>query len=101
MESYKRSADAWAAGNFAAEVINIDIPNPNPRGKNIVMSEDEEFKAIKFEKVPKLRPAFTKEGTVTAANASSLNDGAAAMVLTTMKKARELGATPLARIRGI
>lgn len=100
LESYKRAAAAWAQGDFDDEIIKLNVPNPNPRGSNIILEEDEEYKAIKYDKVPKLKPAFTKDGTVTAANASTLNDGAAALVLTTMGKARAMGVTPLARIRG-
>ncbi|QMU66753.1 MAG: acetyl-CoA C-acyltransferase [Flavobacteriaceae bacterium] len=96
IQSYKRSADAWAAGKFANEVVAIEIPQR--RGEPVVMSEDEEFKNIKIEKIPNLRAAFTKEGTVTAANASAINDGGAALVLMSFDKAKELNLQPLAKI---
>lgn len=96
LESYKRSADAWAAGRFNEEVIPVEIPQR--RGDAIIVSEDEEYKNIKTEKVPKLRPVFKKDGTVTAANASTINDGAAAMVIMSLEKAKELGLKPIAKI---
>ena len=96
LESYKRSADAWAAGRFNEEVVPVEIPQR--RGDAILVSEDEEFKNIKAEKVPTLRPVFKKDGTVTAANASTLNDGAAAMVIMSREKADELGLSPIAKI---
>lgn len=98
IQSYKRSAEAWKAGKFNNEVVPVEVPQR--RGEPIVVSEDEEFKNIKLEKVPALRPAFTKDGTVTAANASTINDGAAAVVLMSEDKAKELGLTPLATIKG-
>lgn len=98
IQSYQRSADAWKAGKFANEVVPVEVPQR--RGEPIVVSEDEEFKNVKLEKVPSLRPAFTKEGTVTAANASTINDGAAAVVLMSEEKAKELGIKPLATIKG-
>lgn len=96
IQSYKRSAEAWAQGKFKDEVIPVSVPQR--RGEPIVVSEDEEFKNVKLEKIPNLRPAFTKEGTVTAANASTINDGAAALVLMSAAKAKELNVTPLAKI---
>ncbi len=96
--SYNRSAKAWSEGKFADEVVPVEIPQR--RGEPIVFSEDEEYKNVKMEKIPALRPAFTKEGTVTAANASTINDGGAALVLMSAEKAVELGLTPLAKIRG-
>ena len=98
IQSYKRSAEAWKAGKFNNEVVPVEVPQR--RGEPIIVSEDEEFKNIKLEKVPALRPAFTKDGTVTAANASTINDGAAAVVLMSEEKAKELGLTPLATIKG-
>lgn len=98
IQSYKRSAEAWAQGKFKDEVIPVSVPQR--RGEPIVVSEDEEFKNVKLEKIPNLRPAFTKEGTVTAANASTINDGAAALVLMSAAKAKELNVTPLAKILG-
>ncbi|UCE93225.1 MAG: acetyl-CoA C-acyltransferase [Flavobacteriaceae bacterium] len=98
IESYKRSAQAWKSGRFEEEVISVEIPQR--RGEPILLSEDEEYKNIKMDKVPKLRPAFGKEGTVTAANASTLNDGAAALVIMSREKAAELGLTPMAVING-
>lgn len=98
IESYNRSAKAWSAGKFADEVVPVEIPQR--RGEPIIFSEDEEYKNVKMEKIPALRPAFTKEGTVTAANASTINDGGAALVLMSAEKAEELGIQPLAKIRG-
>lgn len=98
IESYRRSADAWSTGKFDDEVIPVEIPQR--RGEPVLMKEDEEYKNIKIDKVPQLRPAFGKDGTVTAANASTLNDGAAALVLMSREKAEELNIKPLADIRG-
>ncbi|WP_394420731.1 acetyl-CoA C-acyltransferase [Tenacibaculum mesophilum] len=98
VESYNRSAKAWSEGKFADEVVPVEIPQR--RGEPIIFSEDEEYKNVKMEKIPALRPAFTKEGTVTAANASTINDGGAALVLMSADKAAELGLTPLAKIKG-
>lgn len=96
LESYKRSADAWAAGIFKDEVIPVEVPQR--RGDPLVIAEDEEYKNIRAEKVPTLRPVFNKDGSVTAANASTLNDGAAAMVIMSAEKAAELGLKPIAKI---
>ncbi|MBO6515771.1 MAG: acetyl-CoA C-acyltransferase [Bacteroidia bacterium] len=96
IESYKKSADAWANGRFNEEIVPVEVPQR--RGEPVVVSEDEEYKNVKFEKIPNLRPVFDKEGTVTAANASTMNDGAAALVLMSKSKMEELGLTPLARI---
>ncbi|MDC6386644.1 acetyl-CoA C-acyltransferase [Flagellimonas taeanensis] len=98
IQSYQRSADAWKAGKFNNEVVPVEVPQR--RGEPIVVSEDEEYKNVKLDKLPSLRPAFTKEGTVTAANASTINDGAAAVVLMSEEKAKELGLRPLAFIKG-
>lgn len=99
IESYKRSANAWAAGKFNDEVAPITIAKRG--GDPIVVSKDEEYTNIKMDKVSTLKPAFKKDGTVTAVNSSTLNDGAAAMVLTSGKLARELGLTPLFKVREI
>ncbi|MDX8554408.1 acetyl-CoA C-acyltransferase [Tenacibaculum sp. 1B UA] len=98
VESYNRSSKAWSEGKFADEIVPVEIPQR--RGEPIIFSEDEEYKNVKMEKIPALRPAFTKEGTVTAANASTINDGGAALVLMSAEKAAELGLTPLAKIKG-
>ncbi len=97
IQSYERSAKAWADGKFSEEVIPVEIKG---RKGTITISEDEEFKNVKFEKIPSLRPVFEKDGTVTAANASTMNDGASALVLVSKEKAEELGLKPLAKIRG-
>tara|TARA_R110002073_G_scaffold72537_1_gene177140 strand:- start:106698 stop:107873 length:1176 start_codon:yes stop_codon:yes gene_type:complete len=97
IQSYKRSAQAWADGKFNDEVVPVEVPQR--RGEPIVMTEDEEFKNVKMEKISSLRPAFTKDGTVTAANASTINDGAGAMILMSAEKAKSLGLKPLAKIR--
>jgi len=98
ISSYERSATAWRTGKFDQEVIPVEIPQR--RGEAIILNEDEEYKNVKLEKVAQLRPAFSKEGTVTAANASTLNDGAAALVIMSREKADELGIKPLAVING-
>ena len=97
IQSYERSAKAWADGKFADEVIPVAVPQR--RGEPVIVAEDEEYRNVKMDKIPQLRPAFTKEGTVTAANASTINDGAAALVLMSAEKAKELGLQPLATIR--
>ena len=98
INSYKRSASAWSAGKFKDEIIPVEIAGK--KGDVIIFAEDEEYKNVNFDKIPGLKPVFTKEGTVTAANASTLNDGAAAVVLMSKEKAQELGIKPLAKIRG-
>ena len=98
IESHKRSQQAWEKGLFAEEVIPVSIPQR--KGDPIIVSKDEEPFSVKFDKIPTLAPAFMKDGTVTAANASTMNDGAAALVLMTSEKARELGLKPLAAIKG-
>ncbi|MBK9177613.1 MAG: acetyl-CoA C-acyltransferase [Flavobacteriales bacterium] len=95
MESYKRSAAAWAAGKFKDEVVPVTVKT---RKGEVVVSEDEEYKNVSFDKIPALKPVFTKDGTVTAANASTINDGAAALVLMSAEKAKALGLKPIARI---
>ena len=97
IESYHRSANAWKNGNFNNEVAPVTIKT---RKGDVVVSEDEEYKNVKFEKIPELRPVFKKDGTVTAANASTINDGAAAVILVSGEKLKELGLTPLAKITG-
>ena len=97
VQSYKRSAEAWNRGNFDNEVVPVEVPQR--RGEPIIITKDEEFSNVKLEKIPSLRPAFTKDGTVTAANASTINDGAAALVLMSKDKAQELGLEPLATIK--
>ncbi|MBC3758635.1 acetyl-CoA C-acyltransferase [Hyunsoonleella sp. SJ7] len=97
IQSYQRSAEAWESGKFKNEVVPVEVPQR--RGEPIIVDTDEEFTKVKLEKVPSLRPAFTKEGTVTAANASTINDGAGAMVLMSRKKANELGLKILAIIK--
>ncbi len=96
--SYKRSAAAWAAGKFKDEVIPVELTGK--KGEVTLFAEDEEYKNVNFDKIPGLKPVFTKEGTVTAANASTINDGAAAVVLMSKEKAQELGVKPIAKIRG-
>lgn len=98
INSYKRSEKAWSEGKYADEIVPVEIPQR--RGDPIIFSEDEEYKNVKMEKIPVLRAAFSKEGTVTAANASTINDGGAALVLMSADKAKELNITPIAKIRG-
>ena len=98
IESYRRSAKAWSEGKFSNEVIPVAVPQR--RGDALIITEDEEFKNVKIDKIPALRAAFSKEGTVTAANASTINDGAGAMILMSEEKANELGFTILATIKG-
>jgi acetyl-CoA C-acetyltransferase len=94
--SYRRSQAAWAEGRFAEEVVPVEIPQR--KGESRLFSRDEEPFNVKFEKIPELKPAFQKNGTVTAANASTLNDGAAALLLMSRGKADQLGIKPMARI---
>ena len=96
IESYNRSAAAWEAGKFADEIVSVEVPQR--RKDPIIFSEDEEYKNVKMDKIPALRPVFKKDGTVTAANASTLNDGAAALILVSKEKMEELGLKPLAKI---
>ena len=98
IQSYKRSAIAWCDGKFDNEVVEVEVPQR--RGEPIVVRIDEEYTNVKLEKIPDLRPAFTKDGTVTAANASTINDGAAAVVLMSSEKANELGLKPIATLKG-
>ncbi|NLP56656.1 acetyl-CoA C-acyltransferase [Lutibacter sp. B1] len=98
IESYKKSAKAWESGKFANEVVSVEIPQR--KGDPIIFSEDEEYKNVLMDKIPTLRPVFNKDGTVTAANASTLNDGAAALILMSLEKAKELNLKPIAKIKG-
>ena len=95
-QSYERAAAATAAGHLREEITPISVPQR--KGESIQMNEDEEYSRVVFEKIPKLRPIFVKEGTVTAANASTINDGAAALVLCSRSKAQALGLQPLAKV---
>ena len=96
IESYKRSAAAWEAGKFNDEIVPVEVPQR--RGEPIMVTQDEEYKNVRFEKIPSLRPVFQKDGTVTAANASTLNDGASALILMSGEKMKELGVTPIAKV---
>lgn len=96
IESYKRSQAAWNEGRFNAEVIPVSVPQR--KGDPILVTKDEEPFNVKFEKIPLLNPSFKKDGTVTAANASTMNDGAAALILCSKQKLDDLGLKPLARI---
>lgn len=98
IQSYSRSKAAWAAGKFNEEVVPVEIPQR--KGDPIIFKEDEEYKNVKFDKIPELKPAFTKEGSATAANSSTMNDGAAALVLMSKEKAESLGLKPVAILRG-
>ena len=98
ISSYKRSALATESGYFKEEIIPVEIPQR--KSAPLLMEEDEEFKNVNFDKIPNLKPVFDKEGTVTAANASSINDGASALVLMSKDKADKLGVKPIAKIRG-
>ena len=98
IQSYERSAKAWEAGKFDNEIV--PVPVPQRKGDSIIVSKDEEFTNVKLDKIPSLNPVFTKDGTVTAANASTINDGAAAVILMSEEKAIALGLKPLAYIKG-
>ncbi|KAJ8661066.1 hypothetical protein O0I10_003289 [Lichtheimia ornata] len=95
LESYRRAAKAWENGVFDNEIVPVSIKS---KKGEVIVKEDEEYKNVKYEKIPTLRPVFQKDGTVTAANASTINDGASALVLMSRQKAEELGVKPLARI---
>ena len=96
IKSYERSANAWKENKFLNEVINVEVPQR--RGDNLIINEDEEYKKVKIDKIPNLRPVFDKEGTITAANASTINDGASALIIMSLEKANELKIKPLAKI---
>jgi len=96
IESYKRAAKATENQSLKAEIVPVHVPQR--KGDPLAITEDEEYKRVKFEKIPQLRPAFSKEGTVTAANASTINDGASALILASKEKVEELGLKPLAKI---
>ena len=98
IQSYKRSASAWETGKFNNEIVPVEVPQR--RGEPLKISKDEEFTNVILDKIPQLRPAFSKDGTVTAANASTINDGAGAMILMSKAKADELGLKALAIIKG-
>jgi acetyl-CoA C-acetyltransferase len=98
INSYKRSAAAWASGKFKDEVIPVEIVGR--KGDVTLFVEDEEYKNVSFDKIPTLKPVFGKDGTATAANASTINDGAAAVVLMSKEKMQALGLKPIAKIRG-
>jgi acetyl-CoA C-acetyltransferase len=98
ISSYKKVAEATEAGKFANEIIPVEIPQR--KGDPVIMKEDEEYKNVRFDKIPSLRPVFAKDGTVTAANASTINDGASALILVSASKVKELGLTPVAKIKG-
>ena len=98
ISSYKRSASAWANGKFKDEIVPVELVGR--KGEITFFGEDEEYKNVNFDKIPVLKPVFTKDGTVTAANASTINDGAAAVILMSKEKAKELNITPLAKILG-
>ena len=97
IESYNRSTNSWSKGKFTDEVIPVSVPQR--RGDDIIVSEDEEYKNVRLEKISSLRPVFDKEGTITAANASTLNDGASALILMSAEKAAKLNIKPIAKIR--
>lgn len=96
IQSYERSAKAWQEGKFDNEVVPVAVPQR--KGDPIIISKDEEFTNVKLDKIPSLQPVFTKDGTVTAANASTINDGAGAVILMSEEKAKSLGLSPLATI---
>lgn len=98
IQSYERSAKAWNEGKFNNEVVPVSVPQR--RGEPVIVAKDEEYTNVKLDKIPGLSPAFTKEGTVTAANASTINDGAGAVILMSEEKAKALGLQPLAYIKG-
>jgi acetyl-CoA C-acetyltransferase len=96
INSYRKSTKAWEEDRFKDEIISVEIPQR--KGENIIITEDEEYKKVKLDKIPNLRPVFSKEGTITAANASTINDGASALILMNMDKAIELDLNPIAKI---
>jgi acetyl-CoA C-acetyltransferase len=96
INSYKKAASATEDGKFSSEIASVTIPQR--KGDPVIMTEDEEYKNVRFEKIPNLRPAFSKDGTVTAANASTINDGASALILASAEAVKNLNLTPIARI---
>ncbi len=96
IQSYKRAAQTTESGKFKNEIVSVSVPQR--KGDPLIISEDEEYKKVKFEKIPNLRAAFTKDGTVTAANASTINDGASAVILVSEEAVKKYGLTPIARI---
>jgi acetyl-CoA C-acetyltransferase len=96
INSYKKSAKSWKENKFSDEIVSVEIPQR--KGDNIIVNEDEEFKKVNIEKIPNLRPVFSKEGTITAANASTINDGASALILMSLEKAEELKLRAIAKI---
>lgn len=98
ISSYERAANAWKSGKFNAEIVGVEIPSK--KGDPIQFIEDEEYKNVNFEKIPSLRPVFDKNGTITAANASTLNDGASALILVSEEALKKYNLTPLARVAG-
>jgi acetyl-CoA C-acetyltransferase len=98
LESYRRSAAAWEAGKYKNEVVAVRVPQR--RGDDLIIDTDEDFSKVRHDKVPSLRPVFKKEGTITAANASNINDGACALVIMSAEKAAEMQLSPLAKITG-
>lgn len=98
IQSYKRAKEAWDTGKFNNEIVPVEVPQR--KGEPIVVAQDEEYKNVFLDKIPSLRPAFTKDGTVTAANASTINDGAGAIILMSKEKAEALGLKILATIKG-
>ncbi len=98
IQSYRRSAEAWEKSMFKDEIVPVEMTGR--KGETLLIEEDEEFRNVVFDKIPSLKPVFDKNGTVTAANASTMNDGASALVLVSKEKAEELGLKPLAKIRG-
>ena len=96
VESYNRSAKSWDEGRFNDEIVPVSVPQR--RGEDLIISEDEEYKNVKMDKIPNLRAVFEKDGTITAANASTINDGASALIIMSSEKADELGIKPLAKI---
>jgi acetyl-CoA C-acetyltransferase len=96
INSYKQTAKSWTSGKFNDEVI--PVPIPQRKGDPIMMTEDEEYKNVNFDKIPNLRPVFEKDGSVTAANASTINDGSACVILVSEKKLKELGLEPMAEV---
>jgi acetyl-CoA C-acetyltransferase len=96
IESYKRSAAAWQAGKFDNEIVPVEVPQR--KGDSIIVKEDEEYKNVMMDKIPGLRPVFDKDGTVTAANASTLNDGASALILASKEAVEKYGLKPIAKL---